>query len=1265
MKLCSLGRQLRQVHGREAVSQARPNSSWRSTTTVAAFLLLVFGLGAAPVQQVIRTNQPGRMVTKENDVQYIAAGQQPVIAPTNQWLNFRDALRTLELGRATVRLTDWKHVFLRDRSRLEIVPRSSSTSDPMLRLTDGELYLSRGGGEVSLPVEVAGTRGTPKGTEFLVSVVNGTATFTMFDGEVELANAATPEPVRVRAGEQGIAEPGQPIRVRPILEGKNIVQWWLYYPAVLDPDELYFAPAEQTQLAASLAAYRSGHLVRALQTYPGYPTPAAPPSDAQRTYLAALLLSVGAVDKASMHLSTLADTNIATAQALRLMIDVVQDTVRTRSTASHISQKITDAVERVPTRSEWIALSYANQSTNNLSAALAVARKATALLNAGGALLPSPSVPPGQSGSFTPLSTLNSPSSQISSNGFAWSRVAELEFSFGHTRAAREAVERSLSLSPSNAQAHCVHGFLLAASHRFDDALAAFDHAIELDPFLANAWLGRGLIKRRLGLLAPVRTRSSASHSSHDFTDAVERVPTDSWLSDLQTAAIVEPRRSLIRAYAGKAFSDAGRPDLALKELDYAAQLDPNDPTPTLYKALELYQQNRPNEAARELEHRIELNDNRAVYRSRLLLDQDHATRSASLAKIYQDAGLEDVALREAARAVSYDYTSHSAHQFLAESYNALRDPTRFNLRYETVWFNELLLANLLSPVGAGLLSQNISQQEYASLFEHNRLGLTTSTEYRSDGQLREIASHYGLVDRLSYTLDLDYQHNNGTRPNNDLDRIEWYSQFKYQLTDRDSVFLLTKYQDYESGDNFQHYDPNKASTKLRLEEFQTPLVAMAIHREWFPGIHTTLLGARLANEQTLDASQTVRNLITNVDPFAIFPLTFDELSYRSQFEIYQAELNQVFETENHTWVAGGRFQWGNFSTTDLLEQPAGGLYPPLNAIYPPVGTASVDEEFQRVSAYGYYTWTAFPRFRLTAGLAYDRVQYPANFRFSPISPGSSEKEKLSPKVALHWDMSSALTLRGIYSQFLGGVSLEESFRLEPTQLAGFSQAFRSVISETEAGSVAAPEYELGGLALDVKLGSGTFLGIEGHQLRSRVEQDIGLFYQNGFQAAYRTSARENLDYEERSVGISLHQLISDRWSAGASYRYSRSELDWFYPTLPASPENPSRIEGADFHRVHLQLLYNHQCGFFGRVESDWFIQDNSGYPNMVHPDLRSSESAFQANLFVGYRFWRRRGEVTLGCLNFTGQDYRLNSLTPFAELPHERVFLARARFNF
>ena len=54
----------------------------------------------------------------------------------------------------------------------------------------------------------------------------------------------------------------------------------------------------------------------------------------------------------------------------------------------------------------------------------------------------------------------------------------------------------------------------------------------------------------------------------------------------------------------------------------------------------------------------------------------------------------EDVAVREASRGVDSDYANASSHLFLANSYNSLRDPRRINLRYETPWFNELLLAN-------------------------------------------------------------------------------------------------------------------------------------------------------------------------------------------------------------------------------------------------------------------------------------------------------------------------------------------------------------------------------------------------------------------------------------------------------------------------------------------------------------------------------------------------------------------------------------------
>ena len=66
-------------------------------------------------------------------------------------------------------------------------------------------------------------------------------------------------------------------------------------------------------------------------------------------------------------------------------------------------------------------------------------------------------------------------------------------------------------------------------------------------------------------------------------------------------------------------------------------------PTPWFYDAIRKQTANRPVEALQDLQKSIELNDNRAVYRSRLLLDEDLAARSASLGRIYSDLGFQQL----------------------------------------------------------------------------------------------------------------------------------------------------------------------------------------------------------------------------------------------------------------------------------------------------------------------------------------------------------------------------------------------------------------------------------------------------------------------------------------------------------------------------------------------------------------------------------------------------------------------------------------------
>jgi tetratricopeptide (TPR) repeat protein len=149
-----------------------------------------------------------------------------------------------------------------------------------------------------------------------------------------------------------------------------------------------------------------------------------------------------------------------------------------------------------------------------------------------------------------------------------------------------------------------VLGFAALTRIDIDEAKAAFERAIALDSANPLPRLGLGLAKIR---------QSDLEERRHE----------------IEIAAGLDPNNSLIRSYLGKAYFEERRDPQAGEQYTIAKELDPNDPTPWFYDAIRLQLDNRPVQALRELEKSIELNDNRAVYRSRLLLDEDHLGRRA------------------------------------------------------------------------------------------------------------------------------------------------------------------------------------------------------------------------------------------------------------------------------------------------------------------------------------------------------------------------------------------------------------------------------------------------------------------------------------------------------------------------------------------------------------------------------------------------------------------------------------------------------------
>lgn len=1164
---------------------------FRQTRLILLWVLTLLNPGPAAAAP----SREGEILGKEGTVNFAPGQGDWTNAVVGQPLNVADRLRTKALSRATIQLAELGRLRVNELTTLEILPPRTNASKATLDLKSGAIYFFTRDKPREFLIQTPHVVAASRGTEYLVTVEpDGRSVFDVFDGEVELSNPLGS--VILTAGEQGAAQAGQPPVKTAVIQTVNVVQWWLYYPGVLDLDDLPLTAMEQSALALSLDHYRQGDLPAALKNYPAG---RVPQSDAENVFLAALLLSAGQVSQAEQQLDL--------APSLPELVGALREVI------AAVNLRPFGATNEPATATAWLARSYLQQSRFDLDGALASALAAT---------------------------------EKAPGFGFAWERVAELQFSFGRTAKALQALDKALKFSPRNAQAWALKGFLAAANNRLNEATHSFQTAINLDSALGNGWLGRGL----------VRIRSGDGQGGR---------------GDLETAAALEPNRSVLHSYLGKAFDHLKEAGNAQKELRLAKQLDPADPTPWLYSALLLRQQLRFNEAVDDLEKSSALNDNRRVYRSRLMLDQDHAVRSSSLATIYSSAGMDEVSAHEAGRAVTYDYANHSAHLFLAESFNALRDPTRFNLRPETAWFNELLLANLLAPVGGGNLSVGVSQLEYSRMFEANQLGLSSATEARSDGQVRELASQFGTVGNFSYALDLDHQHNDGVRPNNELDRLEWYTTLKYQLTPRDSVLLLLKYQDYHSGDNFQYYNPDAPGvvrTNFTFSETQKPIAVAGYHHEWQPGVHTLLLAGRLENKQQFSDTDVERLILTtNASGNVVYAdkLPFDVAS-ENEFEIYTGELNQIIQGPRYNLVCGGRFQGGTFNATDQLTLSSSVTTNLLPFFNHPPAAADIQSDFQRLSGYGYLTYELVSDLWLTAGLSYDWITFPENYRQPPVSAGESTQDRLNPKAALVWSPLWEVTVRGIYAQALGGVSFDESFRLEPTQLAGFNQSFRTIMPESIVGSVSVPTYDIAGAALDVKLKTRTYLGVQAELLNSEVSREIGVFDSPGGappppSSTLPSSTPEHLSYDEFSVAATVNQLIAGNWSLGAQYRFTHSELHSTLPDIPTSVYAGADRQGsANLQRAMVFVLFNHPSGFFARGDVQWYHQDNFGYP----PALASADF-FQGNIFVGYRLKRQHGEVSVGVLNLNDTDYHLNPLNLYSELPRERVFVARLRFNF
>ena len=230
-----------------------------------------------------------------------------------------------------------------------------------------------------------------------------------------------------------------------------------------------------------------------------------------------------------------------------------------------------------------------------------------------------------------------------------------------------KSAQQAQTLNPNIARTQTILGFADLAQTDIAQAKRAFEQALTLDSSDPLARLGLGLAKIRQGDL-------------------------EAGKSELETAVNLDPNNAVIRSYLGKAYYELRNKDYAGKEFEIAKAMDPKDPTPYFYDAILKQTTNRPVEALHDMQKAIELNDNRGVYRSKLLLDKDNAARQVGLGRIFTNLGFDDPANRQAMKSLATDPSNYSAHRLLSDSYAT-------KPRHEIARSSEHLQSQLLQPL--------------------------------------------------------------------------------------------------------------------------------------------------------------------------------------------------------------------------------------------------------------------------------------------------------------------------------------------------------------------------------------------------------------------------------------------------------------------------------------------------------------------------------------------------------------------------------------
>jgi outer membrane receptor protein involved in Fe transport len=350
--------------------------------------------------------------------------------------------------------------------------------------------------------------------------------------------------------------------------------------------------------------------------------------------------------------------------------------------------------------------------------------------------------------------------------------------------------------------------------------------------------------------------------------------------------------------------------------------------------------------------------------------------------------------------------------------------------------------------------------------------------------------------------------------------------------------------------------------------------------------------------------------------------------------------------------------------TANTITQPLAALSSGAPALqYLP----NMDNTFERFSTYGYYTLKLGDSLKLTGGATYDWERFPLDLGGAPLTSQEDERGRLSPKVGLDWMLPEGTRIRADYTRSMGGLINDSSTSIEPSQVGGFNQSFRSLIPQSAGfGTPPGMLFETWGLGIDHKFPTGTYVDIEGQVLTSTGNQLIGSWVQNSLaETSLPISDLNQTQYfQEKDVFASVSQLIGKDVSVGARYALTAADVS----VNDYSATSLNIVQGHENSTLNEFTLFGNYylpCGFFSQAQGNWWIQHNADNNFTATGAPEPGNDFWQFNLYAGYRFPRRHIEVAIGLVNMFNQGYNIDPVTYFLEQARTRTLVASLKFSF